>query len=182
MNKICKICNKSKKLSKFYFRKDSNSYRNECKLCQLQLKKDYYKRNPWLQIYTWINTRCNNKFDKNYKKYGLKGIKNYLSKNDIKFLWFRDKAYLMKKPSIDRKDNDGHYELFNCRFIELSLNSKKDKFKKIHQFTINGRFLKSWKSLKEASINLKISSGNICSVLKGNRKHTNGFVWKYANE
>ena len=39
-------------------------------------------------------------------------------------LWLRDEAANMKKPSIDRKDKDGHYVFGNCRFIELSNNSK----------------------------------------------------------
>ena len=33
----------------------------------------------------------------------------------------------MKQPTIDRIDNNGHYELSNCRFIEMKVNSIKDR-------------------------------------------------------
>ena len=33
----------------------------------------------------------------------------------------------MKRPSIDRINNDGHYELSNCRFIEASENIKRNR-------------------------------------------------------
>jgi hypothetical protein len=42
-------------------------------------------------------------------------------------LWFRDKAYLMRHPSIDRIDSNGNYELNNCQFIEMKRNRVKDR-------------------------------------------------------
>ena len=44
--------------------------------------------------------------------------------NDFKTLWFRDKAYSMECPSIDRIDNNGHYSIDNCRYIEMAENRR----------------------------------------------------------
>ena len=79
-------------------------------------------KQEWYKHYQKAKTRCNNKNHINYKNYGGRGIKCLLTKEDIKYLWFRDKAYLLKRPSIDRKNNNGNYTLKNCRFIELSKN------------------------------------------------------------
>ncbi len=40
-------------------------------------------------------------------------------------LYYRDGADKMKKPSIDRIDNNGDYTYENCRFIEMAENSRK---------------------------------------------------------
>lgn len=39
-----------------------------------------------------------------------------------------------------------------------------------------------YSSLKEAAESLGLSKGNICSVLKGNRKNTKGFTFKYLEQ
>lgn len=85
----------------------------------------FHKNNPWFRTWTNVQQRCNYKKDKKYKHYGGRGIKCLLKKDDIKFLWERDKASKMKRPSIDRIDNNGHYELDNCQFIEMSSNIMK---------------------------------------------------------
>ena len=96
--------------------------------------KKYRKLNPWMSSYYCAKNRCNNPKNKKYKQYGGRGIKTLMTPEDFKYLWFRDKAYFLKKASIDRIDNDGNYELENCRFIELSENVKRKKgtkYKKI---------------------------------------------------
>ena len=47
-----------------------------------------------------------------------KGIQCLITKDELRQLWFRDKAYLLKVPSIDRIRNSDNYTFDNCRFIE----------------------------------------------------------------
>jgi hypothetical protein len=77
-----------------------------------------------------------------------------MSISELKVLWFRDKAYLLKKASIDRIDPDGHYEFDNCRYIELSDNVKRARRpknrigwtlerRKKYEFTVSQRIAES---------------------------------------
>jgi hypothetical protein len=93
----------------------------------------HIKRNPWMRAYSGAKSRCENPNNSlNYKRYGAKGIKFLMTKEDFKFLWFRDKAALMKSPSIDRIDASSHYTVDNCQFIERSENCGKKRTNKIN--------------------------------------------------
>lgn len=72
-----------------------------------------------------IKERCYNKKCRAYKWYGGKGVTNFLTVNDLIFLWRKFKADKLKRASIDRIDNGGHYTLDNCQFIEHVDNCKK---------------------------------------------------------
>ncbi len=74
---------------------------------------------------TDIKTRCSNPNHRSYPNYGGRGIRCYLSLDDLQFLWRRDRAADLNWPTVDRIDNDGHYVLTNCHFIELSENVRK---------------------------------------------------------
>ena len=86
------------------------------------------RRTPAGRLRTcWANlvARCTYPKHIAYKYYGGRGIKNLLTFEELKTLWERDGAIQMKKPSIDRMDNAGHYVFENCRFIEQSENSRR---------------------------------------------------------
>ena len=137
------------------------------------------KEHPWVSIYYSAKYRCDNKNNKAYKWYGGRGIKFLLTVDKVKQLWFRDKAYKMMQHSIDRKENNGDYVFENCRFIELAVNTAKDKIKSINQYDLQGNFVRSWKSGREIQRTLGFNQSNICKVCLGKRKTAYDFVWNY---
>lgn len=93
-------------------------------------KKRYNLKYPWMKHYFGMVARCKYKSHNSYDRYGGAGISCLMTSEDVKKLWFRDKAFSMKRPSIDRIDSLGNYELDNCRFLELSDNSGRGGCKK----------------------------------------------------
>lgn len=192
--KVCIDCGEEKLLSEFSFRNDSKTYRNQCKKCRSDFSKKYRKENkkeldkkenirhkkfPWKYTLKAILTRCNNKNFWAYKYYGGRGIKCLITEEELKELWFRDKAYEMKKPSIDRKDNDGDYTFENCRYIEQGDNSIKAHSIPILQCDLNGNILQEWESATDASKFFNCNEASIRDALQGRTKTCKGSIWKY---
>jgi hypothetical protein len=180
----CKLCSsedykqyriKNKDKIQKYMQEFYQQYKSQIRKKQ----KEYRIKYPWKFVLYNIWQRCENPKSTSYPTYGAREIKILISEKEIKELWFRDKAYEMKKPSIDRIDNNGNYTFENCRFIEQSLNSSKDKFKPVLQFDLKGNFIKEWSSQKDASHQLKVAQGNISSVLNNSRFSAGGFSWKF---
>jgi len=90
------------------------------------------KNTPWLFCYYGAKQRCINPNTSKFHLYGGKGVKFLLSKRDVEYLWNRDLAFLQNRPSLDRKDSNGNYEISNCRFIELSENSRLGAYSRIN--------------------------------------------------
>ena len=80
---------------------------------------------PWRRTLTGIKTRCNNHNSAIWKYYGGKGVRCLLTLSEVRSMWARDAAQAMRRPSIDRIDPSGHYEVANCRFIEQAENSRR---------------------------------------------------------
>ena len=100
------------------------AYKNRKRLREKWLKDGpkFWKKRPYMYSFYASRQRCNNKNHGSYKWYGGRGIKFLLSQSDVEFLWNRDKASSMKCATIDRIDNNGNYEVINCRFMEKSDN------------------------------------------------------------
>ena len=128
--KYCNIIAKNyyeeyKEELKIYKKKWYQEHKKELGIKHKYYHQKYNKKYPWKVTFNSIQTRCNNPNCDRYKWYGGKGIKCLITVDEIKILWFRDKAFEMKKPSIDRKNNDENYTFKNCQFIELVQNIKK---------------------------------------------------------
>ena len=153
------------------------------KLSRSEIDKRQHIKRPWINSYKCAKQRCENPNNPRYKDYGGRRIQFLLSKEEIEELWFRNKAWLLKQPSLDREDNDGHYELSNCRFIEFDINRVKDRYKPILQYDLNNNFIREWRSITEASKKLNLDKSNMTKVLNNKINTLGGFKWryKYAN-
>jgi hypothetical protein len=137
---VCPCCKIEFPLTNFYLRKGQIKPSGNCKKCEALRKRDYYKNNkdkeklrfkkyiekkPYILHLKWLRDRCNNPKDKNYNRYGGRGIKALITLNELETLWKRDKAEQMKHPSVDRIDGEKDYTFENCRFMELRENARK---------------------------------------------------------
>src|SRR3990167_10397037 len=61
-------------------------------------EKNWIIRKPWYQSYHSAASRVKYPSHHYYKKH----LEFTMTVNDFRYLWFRDKAYKMEKPSIDR--------------------------------------------------------------------------------
>ena len=55
------------------------------------------------------------------------------------------------------------------------------KYHKTAQYTLDGKLIKIWLSAKDASRELGINQGNLCSCCRGIKKSAGGYVWKYVS-
>lgn len=157
--KICSKCNEEKSLKDFCYIKKRKWFSSWCKKCKKILNKNINKSKPWLKHLYSSRKRCVNPNTKDWKDYGDRGIQCLITEEELKTLWFRDKAYEMKQPSIDRIDNDGNYCFENCRFLELKENTLKRNLnygKPILQYDLNGNLIKEWFSAKTVQNELGI--------------------------
>lgn len=139
---------------------------------------------PWKNYVRYARSRCSDRKGRYFKR----GIKCFLSFEEGKMLWFRDKAYLLKKPSIDRIDNNGNYEFNNCRFIEFSDNCKQGALygeppnkKRVKQY--NGNiFISEYPSAMEAGRKTGIDFTSILAVANKyyGHKTAGGYIWKFS--
>lgn len=184
--KNCARCKIKKSLNKFYpDKRTKDKKRFWCIDCDNKASDKFCNKYPWKTRLYSIKQRCNNPKCKAYKWYGGRGIKCLITSEEIKELWFRDKAYKMKRPSIDRKENNKDYIFENCRFIELSKNSsrqdKTDQEKPVNQYDLEGNFIRSFKSVMESEriLCIKDGHGHIVAVCLGKRKTAYRYKWLY---
>lgn len=138
-------------------------------------------------------------------KYGRKGnsmsnetklkistsVKKYLNENKHAFKGKKhteESKKRMSQSAKGRKNSKEHILNFINSRIGLKYNKpikpkkiKIDQSIKIHQLTIDGIFIKEWKSIMAAAKSLNLCRSGISRVCRGMFKKCGGYVWVYAN-
>lgn len=70
---------------------------------------------------------------------------------------------------------------YNCNFGTRNTRMAKKLSKPILQYTINGLFIREWKSAREAGRN-GFNQGHITECCRGKRKYHKDCIWRYKNE
>lgn len=65
--------------------------------------------------------------------------------------------------------------------ISNKLKNRKDKSKKVYQYTLNGKLIKIWDSTMECDRN-GYNHNNVSQCCRGEKKTHKGFIWKYYEE
>lgn len=138
--------------------------------------KNVYKKTVWQRAYYAAKNRCENPNNDHYQFYGKKGIKFLMTKEDFHFIYLRDKAHLLKRPSIDRIDPKSHYEVSNCRYIEMHDNSMRSlndltKLTAEQVKTIREEYFSGRSKQKELAERFGVHFSTISKVIVG-------FSWK----
>lgn len=114
------------KHNKGWIKKKNSVYAKNHPEIREKARKNYLSTRPWLFSHSAAKQRCTNPKSIAYKYYGGRGILFLLTMEDTAILWNRDGAAAMDSPTLDRVDNDGNYEMSNCRFIERADNSRRN--------------------------------------------------------
>jgi hypothetical protein len=145
--------------------------------------RNYFKQYPWRRVLASIKQRCYNPKARGFKDYGGKGIICTLTDWEIQYIWFRDGADKMKKPSIDRFKTSDNYSLGNCQFIEFGKNIAKRNqevsSKRVKQCLLDGYIIKIWPSVSDAAKYIGCSKSAISNCALGKVKTSAGFIWRY---
>lgn len=96
-------------------------------------------------IWANIKGRCCNKNDAAYHKYGGRGIQMCQRWQDS-FEAFRDDMgpRPSRRYSVDRKDNNGHYEPGNCRWATRTEQGRNTRTNRLATFKGETRCVKEW--------------------------------------
>lgn len=74
-----------------------------------------------------------------------------------------------------------NYGTINIRISQKQLNDK-NKSKVVLQYSLDGTFIKEWKSTMDVQRNLGFDNANIVNVCNGKRRIAHGYLWKYKKE
>jgi len=135
--KICTKCKIAKELNKFNKEaRYKDGYRSECKVCRSNRQKIKSKNRTTAkrgsEVYTAINDRLTNeKRLANRERY--RSINNLMTRDEF-VEWYVPNYFA--GCTLDRKDNDGDYEIDNIQMLSKVEHNHKKRLDRLGEYTL----------------------------------------------
>ena len=78
---------------------------------------------------------------------------------------------------LNKKRDDNVID--NLEWCTVTHNVRYSKAKRVTQYDLNGKFIKTWNCIREAGKVLKICNGDIVKCCKNKKRTAGGYIWKY---
>ncbi|MBC8427565.1 MAG: GIY-YIG nuclease family protein [Proteobacteria bacterium] len=173
-----------RKYGEFNFEIKSIDYTNQCinweELCEIERhwihKLDTY--NNGYNSTTGGEYCLGEQLEKEVFQYDING--NFIKK----FKSIKDAAKITKSQPTGISNVCRGIDKSCNRFIwkykyEENPKYKNLNFKEVHQYSLDGNYVRSFDSITEASKSIKIERGNISSTVSGHQKSAAGFLWTF---
>lgn len=145
-----------------------------------------------------ISKRFNRPLKQTIHSNGYVGVTLYINDKPIQYTIHRLIAELFipnpdNKPCVDHINGDKtNNNVSNLRWTTYEENNNNEitkqrqrnstKNKSVNQYTLDGIFIQTFKSIKEAEIITGCDHSRISACCNGKRKKTGGFKWTYKKE
>lgn len=205
-NCICPICDKRFHVRPSQLKKDKNHYCS--KECHRLAKMEYMKGEKNHQYGLKGNKNASWKSDKKITNYGYVKIRvldhpfkdcdgfvfehrliaeKYLL-NKENCIEINGKRYLKKEYTVHHLDeNKLNNSVENLKVMTKkehckihSLQRMQKRCKAVDKFSLSGKYIESYSSIKEAANINKICAQNINAVCKNRKQTAGGYIWKYT--
>ena len=190
-HKVCHSCGKRKKITKFS--KKLNLHQSACKKC-VKLYDSSYRRSMSGLVTSIYKDQVNSSKQREHNKpnYSKEELKTWLFNQTLFHrlyeVWVSNEYKSLLRPSIDRLKDEMGYCFNNIQLVtwgenklKASIDRKLGKSKitiPIKQLSLNGDFVNSFVSAREAQRITGILQGGISLCVKGDRKTAGGYKWQ----
>ena len=109
------------------------------------------------------------------------GKRKYISVHRLIALTFLSNELNLKQVNhINKNKEDNRVE--NLEWCTSKYNTRYSVAKKIEQYDLDGKYIKTWNCIRDVENELGIKNNNLNHCLKNKNKTAGGYIWRYANE